>query len=54
MTLIRNDITGKTENLTNNDIDWQKKKNLDKVKNKIYHPQYVLSTWYKLRPSTHE
>ena len=24
MTLIRNDITGKTENLTNNDIDWQK------------------------------
>ena len=24
MTLIRNDITGKSENLTNNDIDWQK------------------------------
>ena len=24
MTLIRNDIIGKTENLTNNDIDWQK------------------------------
>ena len=24
MTLIRNDITGKTENFTNNDIDWQK------------------------------
>ena len=24
MTIIRNEITGKTENLTNNDIDWQK------------------------------
>ena len=28
MTLIRNDITGKTVNLTNNDIDWQKKKTI--------------------------
>ena len=31
-----------------------KNNNLDKVKSKIYQPQYALSTWYKLRYPTHK